>query len=68
MQVVGQGQVAYSWDDGNRLTGITQGGQSVGLSYDNANRRTHEAALRKADRFGVDGSAATAEPRRMPGQ
>ena len=31
----------FTWDTGNRLTGITQGGTgSVGLNYDNANRRT----------------------------
>ncbi len=40
MQVVGQSQAAYTFDNGNRLTGISQGSQSVGMNYDNANRRT----------------------------
>ena len=40
MQVVGQPQIVYGWDDANRLTGITQGSASVGIGYDNANRRT----------------------------
>jgi YD repeat-containing protein len=40
MQVVGQTQVSYAWDNVNRLTRITQGSPSVGLSYDNAYRRT----------------------------
>jgi YD repeat-containing protein len=29
----------YTWDNANRLTGITQGSLSVGLNYDSANRR-----------------------------
>ncbi len=40
MQVAGQPQVVYGWDNANRLTGITQGSTSVSLNYDNANRRT----------------------------
>ena len=40
MTVPGQSQVSYTWDDANRLTGITQGSMSVAFQYDNANRRT----------------------------
>ena len=40
MQVAGQTQVVYGWDDADRLTGITQGSSAVGIKYDNANRRT----------------------------
>jgi YD repeat-containing protein len=40
MLVAGQTQVSYSWDNANRLTGITQGSMSVAFQYDNANRRT----------------------------
>jgi RHS repeat-associated protein len=40
MQVAGQSQINYAWDDANRLTGVTQGSTSVGIAYDNANRRT----------------------------
>ena len=40
MQVAGQAQVVYGWDNANRLTGITQGSAAVGINYDNANRRT----------------------------
>ncbi len=40
MQVAGQAQVSYTWDNANRLTAITQGSSSVGINYDNANRRT----------------------------
>src|SRR5208337_3626709 len=40
MQVAGQPQVVYGWDNANRLTGITQGSSAVGINYDNANRRT----------------------------
>jgi RHS repeat-associated protein len=39
MQVVGQSQATYAFDNANRLTGISQG-SAVGFSYDNANRRT----------------------------
>jgi RHS repeat-associated protein len=35
-----QTQVAYSYDNANRLTGITQGRSTVSFGYDNANRRT----------------------------
>ncbi len=31
----------YRWDDTNQLTRITQGTSSVGINYDNANRRTY---------------------------
>lgn len=37
MTVAGQSAVSYTWDNANRLTGITQG-SNVGLSYDAANR------------------------------
>ena len=40
MQVLGQSQVIYTWDNADRLSGITQGSSSVGFSYDSANRRT----------------------------
>jgi YD repeat-containing protein len=40
MQVSGQSQVSYTWDNANRLTGIAQGSSAVGINYDNANRRT----------------------------
>ncbi|MGB9381353.1 hypothetical protein [Candidatus Binatus sp.] len=40
MQVAGQAQVSYTWDDADRLTAITQGSSAVGINYDNANRRT----------------------------
>ncbi len=40
MQVSGQAQVVYGWDNANRLTAITQGSSAVGINYDNANRRT----------------------------
>ena len=35
-----QGTAAYTYDDAGRLTGITQGGNSVQFAYDEANRRT----------------------------
>ncbi len=40
MTVAGQTGVTYTWDNANRLTGITQGTSAVGFSYDAANRRT----------------------------
>jgi YD repeat-containing protein len=40
IQVVGQTQETYAFDNANRLTSITQGNTSVGLNYDAANRRT----------------------------
>ena len=40
LQAPGQAQVVYAYDNANRLTGITQGTQSVAIGYDNANRRT----------------------------
>ncbi len=40
MTVPRQTQVSYSWDNANRLIGITQGSTSVAFQYDNANRRT----------------------------
>jgi RHS repeat-associated protein len=40
MLVAGQTGVSYTFDNANRLTGITQGSNSVAFSYDNANRRT----------------------------
>jgi RHS repeat-associated protein len=39
MTVVGQPTVSYSWDNANRLTGITQGSASIPIAYDNADRR-----------------------------
>jgi RHS repeat-associated protein len=39
VQVVGQSQATYTFDNANRLRGISQG-SAVGFSYDNANRRT----------------------------
>jgi YD repeat-containing protein len=39
MQLAGQSQVSYTFDNANRLTGIT-GANSVAFGYDNANRRT----------------------------
>jgi RHS repeat-associated protein len=32
--------VSYSWDNANRLTGITRGTTSIPFNYDNANRKT----------------------------
>ena len=40
MTVAGQLPVTYSYDNANRLTGITQGSNTVGLAFDNANRLT----------------------------
>ena len=40
MQVAGQSQVGYTFDNANRLTQIAQGTSTVGFSYDNANRRS----------------------------
>jgi RHS repeat-associated protein len=40
MTVVGQPTVSYSWDNADRLTGITQGSTSIPIAYDNADRRT----------------------------
>jgi YD repeat-containing protein len=37
--VSGQTAVSYTYDDTNRITGITQGSASVGLTYDGAGRR-----------------------------
>jgi YD repeat-containing protein len=39
MQVVGQSQITYGFDNANRLTSISQG-SAVGFSYDSANRRS----------------------------
>ena len=41
MTVVGQPVVDYSFDNANRLTGLTQGTSSVAVSYDSASRRTN---------------------------
>ena len=38
--VAGQVAVSYTYDNGNRPTGITQGSSAVSLAYDNTNRRT----------------------------
>jgi RHS repeat-associated protein len=40
MTVIGQTEVSYTFDNANRLTGITQGSSSVAFAYDGANRRT----------------------------
>ena len=40
MQVAGQPQVSYTWDNAKRLTAITQGSSAVSIGNDNANRRT----------------------------
>ena len=34
MQVAGQAQVSYTWDNANRLTAIAQGSSAVGINYD----------------------------------
>ena len=41
MSVSAQSGTSYTWDDANRLSGITQGTSAVSFSYDNANRRTN---------------------------
>ena len=40
MAVAGQTAISYSYDNTDRLTGITQGSASVSFAYDDANRRT----------------------------
>ena len=40
MQVVGQTAVTYGYDNADRLTGVTQGGNALGFTYDAAGRRT----------------------------
>jgi RHS repeat-associated protein len=40
MDVPGQAQISYDWDDADRLLTITQGSNVVAFEYDNANRRT----------------------------
>ena len=40
MTVAGQTSVSYSYDNANRLTGVTQGTASVAVAYDDASRRT----------------------------
>jgi RHS repeat-associated protein len=40
MTVGGQSAVSYTYDNGDRLTQITQGANSVSMGYDAANRRT----------------------------
>jgi RHS repeat-associated protein len=40
MTAVGRPTMSYSWDNANRLIGITQGSTSIPLGYDNADRRT----------------------------
>ena len=36
MQVAGQTQVSYAWDNANRLTSITQGSTAIALNYEPA--------------------------------
>ncbi len=40
MTVAGQAAVNYSYDNTNRLTGITQGACTLSFAYDVANRRS----------------------------
>jgi YD repeat-containing protein len=35
-----QAQVSYTYDDADRLTGVTQGSAAVAIAYDDADRRT----------------------------
>jgi RHS repeat-associated protein len=42
MTVGGQPQVAYGYDNADRLTSITQGAQAVGFGYDNIDRQTSQ--------------------------
>jgi hypothetical protein len=39
MQVAGKNQVAYTWDNANRLNGIMQGPSRVAFNSDDGNRR-----------------------------
>jgi YD repeat-containing protein len=39
MTVVGQAAVTYGYDSAHRLTSITQGTETVSLTYDNADHR-----------------------------
>ena len=39
MSVTGQSAASYTYDDANRVTGITQGANNVGLTYDTSGRR-----------------------------
>jgi YD repeat-containing protein len=43
MTATGQAAVSYTWDNANRLTGITQGSASLAFQYD---QRTGERSLR----------------------
>jgi YD repeat-containing protein len=40
MTVAGQPAVAYTYDDADRLTQVSQGSTTVGLTYDEAGRRS----------------------------
>ncbi len=40
MTVAGQTAVSYSYDNADRLTGVTRGSAAVTIAYDNADRRT----------------------------
>jgi YD repeat-containing protein len=40
MTVAGQPAVNYTYDNGDRLTQITQGSQTVTIAYDDIGRRT----------------------------
>ena len=40
MTVAGQTAVSYSYDNADRLTGVTRGAASVTVAYDNADKRT----------------------------
>jgi YD repeat-containing protein len=53
MTVAGQPTAtSYTWDNENRLTGITQASAAVSFQYDNANRRT-QLTLAQRNRGGV---------------
>jgi len=40
MSVAGQSAVTYGYDNAHRLTSITQGTTTIGMTYDDANRRS----------------------------
>jgi RHS repeat-associated protein len=40
MTVQNQTPISYTWDDGDRVTALTQGARNIALAYDQANRRS----------------------------
>jgi RHS repeat-associated protein len=40
MTVQNQTPITYTWDDGDRVTALTQGARNIALAYDQANRRS----------------------------